>query len=43
MLRVRSEFRMVLVITHIEELKEHFPMRIEVRKDPDAGSIVSVA
>ncbi len=41
-LRVRSEFRMVLVITHIDELKEHFPTRIEVRKDPDAGSVVGV-
>lgn len=41
-LRVRSEFRTVLVITHIEDLKEHFPVRIEVRKDPELGSLVSV-
>jgi exonuclease SbcC len=41
-LKVRSEFRMVLVITHIDELKEHFPVRIEVRKDPEKGSLVSV-
>ena len=41
-LRVRSEFQTVLVITHIDELKEHFPVRIEVRKDPEAGSLVSV-
>ena len=41
-LKVRSEFRTVLVITHIDELKEHFPVRIEVRKDPENGSLVSV-
>ena len=41
-MRVRSEFATVLVITHIEELKEHFPVRIEVRKDPQAGSRVTV-
>lgn len=41
-LRVRSEFRTVLVITHIDELKEHFPVRIEVRKDPELGSLVTV-
>ena len=41
-MKIRSEFRTVLVITHIDELKEHFPVRIEVRKDPNAGSWVSV-
>ncbi|MFY9586530.1 MAG: SMC family ATPase [Actinomycetota bacterium] len=41
-MRVRSEFRTVLVITHIEELKEHFPVRIEISKDPVTGSRVSV-
>jgi len=32
---------LVLVVTHIEELKEQFPARIEVVKGP-AGSMVSV-
>jgi DNA repair protein SbcC/Rad50 len=41
-MRIRSEFQTVLVITHIDELKEHFPVRIEVRKDPAAGSRVTV-
>ena len=41
-LRVRSEFRTVLVVTHIDDLKEYFPVRIEVRKDPQAGSRVTV-
>jgi DNA repair exonuclease SbcCD ATPase subunit len=31
----------VLVITHIEELKEVFPARIEVTKTPQ-GSVVEV-
>lgn len=38
---VRDEFAKILVITHIEELKEHFPTRIEVEKAPQ-GSIVRV-
>lgn len=29
---VRSEFSRILVITHLEELKDHFPARIEVEK-----------
>jgi exonuclease SbcC len=37
-MRVRSEFATIIVITHIEELKEHFPVRIEVRKLPGTGS-----
>ncbi len=41
-LKVRTEFRTVLVITHIDELKEQFPVRIEVRKDPEQGSLVTV-
>ncbi len=38
---VRSDFRKVLVITHLEELKEAFPARIEVEKTLH-GSTVSV-
>ncbi|NPA27335.1 MAG: SMC family ATPase [Chloroflexi bacterium] len=34
---VRSQFAKILVITHIEDLKERFPVRIEVEKD-DQGS-----
>ena len=41
-MRIRSEFRTVLVITHIDELKEHFPVRIEVHKDPQVGSRVTL-
>lgn len=39
---VRPDFAKVLVITHLEELKDHFPARIEVEKTPQ-GSRVSVA
>jgi exonuclease SbcC len=38
---VKQDFAKVLVITHIEELKEAFPNRIEVEKT-DQGSIVRV-
>jgi DNA repair protein SbcC/Rad50 len=38
---VRPEFKKILVITHMEELKEAFPARIEVEKTP-RGSQVSV-
>ena len=38
---VQDDFAKILVITHIEELKEAFPARIEVRKTP-RGSQVEV-
>jgi len=38
---VQDRFALILVITHIEELKEQFPQRIEVYKTP-AGSRVSI-
>jgi exonuclease SbcC len=38
---VRDDFKKILVITHLEELKEAFPARIEVEKSP-RGSIVHV-
>ncbi len=38
---IEPEFRMILVITHIAELKELFPTRIDVVKGID-GSIVTV-
>jgi exonuclease SbcC len=39
---IRDDFARVLVITHIEELKDAFPARIEVTKTPE-GSVVEVA
>ena len=39
---VRDEFRLVLLVTHIEELRERFDRRIEVTKDPERGSIARV-
>jgi exonuclease SbcC len=39
---VADDFALILVITHIEELKEAFPTRIEVVKGP-AGSTFTVA
>ncbi len=35
---VAEEFSLILVITHIEELKEQFPTRIEVIKGPNGSS-----
>lgn len=39
---VADDFSLILVITHIEELKDQFPTRIEVVKGP-AGSTFTVA
>ncbi|MFN2133080.1 MAG: SbcC/MukB-like Walker B domain-containing protein, partial [Anaerolineae bacterium] len=39
---IQDDFARVLVITHIDELKDAFPARIEVTKTPD-GSVVEVA
>ena len=38
---IQGDFEKVLVITHIEELKEAFPVRIEVDKTP-SGSVIRV-
>jgi len=38
---IQDDFARVLVITHIDELKDAFPARIEVTKTP-AGSVVEV-
>ncbi len=36
---VRSEFAKILVITHLEDLKERFPVRIEVEKGPEGSRL----
>jgi exonuclease SbcC len=38
---VKDDFVLILVITHLEELKDAFPKRIEVEKTP-TGSNISV-
>jgi len=38
---VAGDFGLILVVTHLDELKEAFPSRIEVVKGP-AGSLISV-
>lgn len=38
---VKSDFAKILVITHIESLKDAFPTRIEVEKTPQ-GSIINI-
>ena len=39
---IQDDFEKILVITHIDELKDAFPARIEVTKTPD-GSMISLA
>jgi exonuclease SbcC len=34
---IQDDFDLILVITHIDELKDAFPARIEVRKTPDGS------
>ncbi|MBX3082899.1 MAG: SMC family ATPase [Anaerolineae bacterium] len=38
---IRADFDMILIVTHIEELLDLFPARIEVRKTPE-GSIAVI-
>ena len=38
---IQDDFDLILVITHIEELKEAFPARIEVTKTSD-GSVIEL-
>jgi exonuclease SbcC len=35
---IREDFAKIIVITHLERLKQSFPVRIEVEKDPVVGS-----
>jgi exonuclease SbcC len=37
--QVRDDFKMILVITHLDELKEAFPARIEVEKTPQGSKL----
>lgn len=39
---VKDDFRLILVVTHLEELKEKFERRIEVTKDLERGSYARV-
>ena len=38
---IRDDFELILVITHIDELRDAFPVRIEVEKRP-SGSAISI-
>ncbi|HID35128.1 MAG TPA: SMC family ATPase [Anaerolineae bacterium] len=40
---IQDEFALILIITHIEELKDQFPVRILVEKRGDAGSMYQIA
>jgi len=40
--QIRTDFAKILVITHLPRLKEAFPVRIEVEKDPVVGSTFEV-
>ncbi|NOZ70384.1 MAG: SMC family ATPase [Chloroflexi bacterium] len=40
---IKDEFALVLVITHIDELKDQFPVRIQVQKDENIGSYYQVS
>lgn len=39
---IKDDFRLILLVTHIDELKERFNQRIEVTKDPVRGSMAVV-
>ena len=39
---IQDDFDKILVVTHLEELKNAFPVRIEVRKDPVTGSTFDI-
>jgi len=39
---IQDDFETILVITHLDEIKDAFPIRIEVRKEPVTGSTFEV-
>lgn len=36
---IKEDFERILVITHIEELKDAFPVRIDVFKNPQGSQV----
>lgn len=40
---VRDYFSLILVVTHIEDMKEQFPQRIEVTKTPNGSQVTVIA
>jgi len=40
---VRDEFSKIIVITHLEELKDAFSARIEITKEPNGSQVRVVA
>jgi DNA repair protein SbcC/Rad50 len=38
---IRQDFDLILIVTHIDELRDQFPVHIEIRKQP-TGSVISV-
>lgn len=40
---IQDDFKKIMVITHLDELKEMFPARIEVSKKPGIGSTAVIA
>lgn len=39
---IRHEFKLILVVTHVDDMKERFERRIEVSKDPVRGSLARI-
>lgn len=39
---IKEDFEKILVVTHLETLKNVFPVRLEVEKHPQRGSLVSI-
>ena len=39
---VQSDFEKIVVITHVEHIKESFPVRIEVRKTPEGSTFTVI-
>ena len=40
--KISEDFKKVLIVTHLDQLKEAFPVQIEVAKHPDLGSRFSM-
>lgn len=39
---IKDDFEKILIVTHLESLKNVFPVRLEVEKHPQRGSLVSI-
>ena len=37
---IRADFNLIIIVTHIDELRDQFPIQIEIRKQTNGSAIL---